>query len=151
MVTSGELPQIGFIRGNTWKRTYAMFTKDELDANVDFDLSAITDIRMDVRDKPTEDGTLYARLRIGSGITKLTGADSHKFTLSINRETGLAFVPNATPFTGTVVIKGTSTSATFNGKYYADIAFYIGPEVKTLLKVTVYVIANITSLADETL
>ena len=150
MVTSGELPQIGFIRGNTWARTYAMYGKDDQDANVPFSLDGITDIRMDVRDKPTEDGTLYARLRIGSGITKLTGDDSHKFTLNIDRETSLAFVPNASPFQGSVVIQGTRTSATFNGKYYADIAFFVGDEVKTWLKATVYVIANITSLTDET-
>jgi len=150
MINTGELPELGFIRGNNFSYSFSMFTKDAEGENAPFDLGAITEIRMDIRNKPSMEGDLIVRLSLGNGI--ITGGDDgNNVSFSLTKEQTMLFAPNVSPFTASVVIKGTSTSGTVNGKYYTDIAFFVGDEVKTLLKAKISVIANITDTSDISL
>lgn len=146
MVQTGEIEAIGFIQGNTFSKTLKMQTKDENDALQPFDLSAMTDILMDFRDKPNQEGNLIARIGLNDGIV-ISGDDNEYMTISLTKEQTNAFPFNTEPFSVTwKSITGTAVNTTANGKYYADIAFFVGEEVKTLLKTTVVVIASITEI-----
>ena len=146
MVQTGEIAVLGFIQGNGFSKTLKMQTRDENDALQPFDLSVMTDIMMDFRDKPNKDGTLYGRISLGDGI-EISGDDNEYFTIKLTSEQTNAFPFNTEPFNVTwKSITGTSVNASAGGKYYADIAFFIGDEVKTLLKTTIVVIASITEI-----
>jgi hypothetical protein len=141
MIHIGQLPDLGFIRGNSFRKTISMFTKDQDEVLTPMNLSDFSEIRMDIRSKPNEDGELLARLDLNSGLS----VDGGQLTMSLTKKQTNRFKPNASVFTKPVSVKGTSVMYSFNGRYYSDIAFFVGDEVKTLLKVDILVMANITN------
>lgn len=146
MVQTGEIPVMGFIQGNSFVCTSKMQTKDADDNLLPMDLSEMTNIIMDFRDKPNKNGALCAHISLGDGIS-ISGDNNEYLTFRLTKEQTNAFQHNTEPFTvAGKSIQGTSVSVTANGKYYADIAFMIGDEVKTLLKTSVIVIASITEI-----
>lgn len=140
MAAVGELPEIQFIRGDDLTYSFNMFLKDNLGVTTPYDLSVLTDIRMDFRNKPTRDGALIIGLSLGSGIA-IGGDDNNKVTITLSEIDTALFDPNVFAFVTPEMGKKTSIA---NSRYYTDIAFFFGSDIKTLLKAKVLVTANIT-------
>jgi hypothetical protein len=140
MAAVGELPEIHFVRGDDLTYSFNMFLRDDQGVTTPYDLSSVTDIRMDFRNKPTKDGALIIRLTLGSGIT-IGGVNNNKVTITLSEVDTALFDPNVFAFVTPELGKKTSLA---NNRYYTDIAFFFGSEVITLLKAKVLVTANIT-------
>lgn len=142
MAAVGELPEIEFIRGDDLTYSFYMFLKDGQGVTTPYDLVAVVDdIRMDFRTKPTKDGALIISLTLGNGIA-IGGVDNNKVTITLTEAQTAYFDPNVFAFVTPELGKKTGLP---NSRYYTDIAFIIGSEVRTLLKAKVLVTANITN------
>jgi len=128
------LPPYEIIRGNSDEREHVFMTTNGEGVLVPYNLSAeFTDVQMQVRDKPFNKGNLIATLSLGDGLT-ITGeevGDNNILTVSLSSEQSLNFAKDK------------------NKPYYYDIVF-IGAsnKVKTLLRGTYEVTANVTTI-DE--
>jgi hypothetical protein len=145
MVSTGTLPTIAFIQGNTFATTIKMQRKDENDVLQPFVLTDFTKIQMDFRDKPNRNGSLIARISLGDGI-EIIGDDNELLVIKLNKFLTNSFEHNITPFNLSTKVHGTNVNVVVAGKYYTDIAFYVGDDVKTLLKADVIVMASITEI-----
>ena len=140
MAAVGELPEIEFIRGDDLTYSFNMFLKNNQGVRTPYDLDVMTDIRMDFRTKPTKDGALIISLTLGNGIA-IGGVYNNKVTITLSETQTALFDPNVFAFVTPELGKKTSLP---NSRYYTDIAFFIGSEVRTFLKAKVLVTANIT-------
>ena len=148
----GALPDRILIKGDTFKQALT-FTKLVDDVTEPIDLSVYTDIRMDVRDAPSQSATKFITVSLGNGIT-ISGDDNNILLIEIPSTETEKLITTFNQFDVNSVNRSSATLQNSRklqeySYYYRDIRFIIGSDISTKLNGKLLVLNNITEIPDE--